>query len=64
LTFKKNDSVFGVEGRVFYLVENIQRFFGQGAEEILGAQMTGQTVLNARQTVWRVHVPFLLCLRG
>jgi hypothetical protein len=55
LSFNKNDSAFGKNGGMFYLVESCQRFLGEGAEEIPGAQVTGQTVLNAGQTVGRLH---------
>jgi len=39
LSFNKNDSVFWVNGGMFYLVESFQRFFGEIAEEFLGAQL-------------------------
>ena len=40
---------------MLYPVENLQRFFGKGAEETLGAKVTSQAVFDATQAVGRVH---------
>src|SRR5579864_2865881 len=40
---------------MLYLIECLQRFLGESAEKIVGAQLATQTAFNAGQTIRRFH---------